>query len=364
MTEQTRPPVKALQENDVSQHPQIQYCLAEDGVRIAFYTRGAGMPFVHTPPFPLGHLVAEWQYPANREYIEKLTEGLQGFRYDGRGSGLSDRDISDYSQDARLRDIDAMVNHLGLRRFALLGFNHSGPTAIAYASRNPDRVSHLVLWHCYAKASDLTDEGSIEAARSLIQRDWKLYTELEGYRVSGWQGGQAARWYTEYIKASVSPQALLSAYAALADVDVTAMLPLVQAPTLVMARLDSHALPMNVAIGLTAAIPNARMVTLDGSGAVPFPDVTDQFVGAVHSFLRNTPDEQSIDAPGRARPALTAREIEVLRLLANGQTSREIAGELSLSVRTVGRHITNIYAKIGAATRADATAYAIRHRIA
>jgi DNA-binding CsgD family transcriptional regulator/pimeloyl-ACP methyl ester carboxylesterase len=314
------------------------------------------------PPFPLGHLVAEWSYPANKDYIEKLTEGIHGVRYDGRGSGLSARDITDYSLDARLRDIHAVVGHLGLRRFALLGFGHSGSAAIAYTARNPERVSHLVLWHTYAKASSLTYTASVEAARSLIQRDWMLYTEIEGYRVSGWQGGQAARWYTEYIKASVTPDGLLAAYSSLEHVDVTAMLPLVKAPTLVMGRGASHALPTNVARDLTALIPDARMILLDGMGVVPFPDVTDEFVDAVHTFLREAPDEQGLSGRTEVpQAALTPRETEILRLIAAGRTSSEISRELTLSVRTVGRHITNIYNKIGARTRADATAYAIRH---
>ena len=58
---------------------------------------------------------------------------------------------------------------------------------------------------------------------------------------------------------------------------------------------------------------------------------------------------------------LTAREDEVLRLVAAGRSNREIADELVLSVRTVERHITNLYAKIGARGKADATAYAFRH---
>ena len=61
---------------------------------------------------------------------------------------------------------------------------------------------------------------------------------------------------------------------------------------------------------------------------------------------------------------ITAREAEVLRLLASGRTSREIGEELFLSVRTVERHVTNVYAKIGAHGRAEATAFAIRHGIA
>ena len=60
---------------------------------------------------------------------------------------------------------------------------------------------------------------------------------------------------------------------------------------------------------------------------------------------------------------LTRRELDVLRLLAIGESNREIARELVLSVRTVERHVTNIYAKIDARGRADATAYALRQGI-
>lgn len=66
-------------------------------------------------------------------------------------------------------------------------------------------------------------------------------------------------------------------------------------------------------------------------------------------------------ALGPAYPdRLTQREVEVLGLIAAGRTNKEIAESLTLSVRTVGRHITNIYAKIGARSKADATAYALR----
>jgi pSer/pThr/pTyr-binding forkhead associated (FHA) protein len=61
---------------------------------------------------------------------------------------------------------------------------------------------------------------------------------------------------------------------------------------------------------------------------------------------------------------LTPRESEVLRLIAAGGTNREIARDLVLSERTVARHITNIYTKIGAHGKAEATAYALKHRLA
>ena len=344
--------------------PQIQYCLTSDGVRIALFVMGSGPPLVHTPPFPLGHLAAEWQNPGNRHYSKGLADGLTLARYDGRGSGLSDRDVTDFSQSARLLDIDAVADHLSLERFALMGFGHAGAAAIEYAATRPDRVSHLVLWHSYARTADITSLSRIQAARSLILRDFDSYAELEGYRVSGYQGGAAARWYADYVKQSITPQGLVAAYDSIIDLDVSAMLPRVQAPTLVMARRASEVLPMEVARDLTASIPDARLVTFDGSGVIPFPDIAEEFARAIREFVLGTPSTRAESAPPAKSAALTPREAEILVLIARGLSSSEISRELSLSVRTVGRHITNMYGKIGARTRADAAAYAIRNHLA
>jgi DNA-binding NarL/FixJ family response regulator len=61
---------------------------------------------------------------------------------------------------------------------------------------------------------------------------------------------------------------------------------------------------------------------------------------------------------------LSPREIEVLRLLAAGRSNQQIADELVISLNTVNRHVSNIYAKTGAANRAEAAAYATRRGLA
>jgi len=73
--------------------------------------------------------------------------------------------------------------------------------------------------------------------------------------------------------------------------------------------------------------------------------------------LRATEEPDGIERPG----GLTAREAEILQLVAAGRTSREIGDDLFLSVRTVERHIANVYTKIGAHGRAEATVYALDH---
>jgi DNA-binding CsgD family transcriptional regulator len=72
-------------------------------------------------------------------------------------------------------------------------------------------------------------------------------------------------------------------------------------------------------------------------------------------------------AAGHAGPpphGLSGRELEVLRWLAAGETNRQIAHHLGLSPHTIERHVANLYRKIGARGRADATAYALRNGLA
>jgi DNA-binding NarL/FixJ family response regulator len=60
---------------------------------------------------------------------------------------------------------------------------------------------------------------------------------------------------------------------------------------------------------------------------------------------------------------LTTREVEVLRLLAAGKTNRAIASDLFISEKTVARHVSNIFTKLGLSSRSAATAYAYEHHL-
>jgi pimeloyl-ACP methyl ester carboxylesterase len=318
------------------------------------------------PPAPLSHIQLEWENEACRTYYQGLAERLRLIRYDCRGAGLSDRDFTDYSLEAHGRDVAAVADRLGLDRFALLGFGHSGAAAIRFAATYPERVSQLVLWCAYPRAEDYGRAPRVEAARSLIDQNWEMWTRTEAYRLTEWQGGEASRWFTEFIRGSVTQAGMRAAVAAMRKVDVTALLPQVRAPTLILHRSGLSAITVEMARELASSIPDARLALLDGSWIVPFlGDDVGAVVAAITGFLLEAAAApEPLQTAGFAPSSvLTPRETEVLRLIAAGRTSSEISRELSLSVRTVGRHITNIYNKIGARTRADATAYAIRQRI-
>lgn len=350
----------------MNEQPQIQYATASDGVRIAYWAVGDGLPFVHMPPTPISNIQLEWEYPPCRAYYQGLAAHSRLIRFDCRGSGLSDREVEDYSVEAHGRDILALADRLGLERFALLGFGHSGPAAISFAARFPERVSRLVLWCSYPRAADYNRAPRVEATRSLIDQNWEMWTRTEAYRLTEWEGGEASRWFTEYVRDSVTQASMREAVAAFRKMDVTALLPKVRAPTLVLHRRGLAAITVEAATELASKIPNARLMLLEGSWIVPYVgEDAPAVLSAIVGFLQESETSSAPPVRAESRAAsLTPREVAVLRLIAAGRTSSEISSELSLSVRTVGRHITNIYAKIGARTRADATAYALRHRIA
>ncbi len=130
---------------------QIRFCTTSDGVRIAYATAGQGTPVVRVLGW-FTHLEFEWEHPLWRGFINALSAKHLLVRYDGRGMGLSDRDVQDLSLDACVRDLEAVVDAVGSEQVALYAISQGGPTAISYAVKHPERVSHLIFYGSFARA--------------------------------------------------------------------------------------------------------------------------------------------------------------------------------------------------------------------
>jgi class 3 adenylate cyclase len=244
--------------------PRIQYAKTKDGVSIAFWTLGEGMPLVHMYQGGFSHIQLEWEIPAYRRAYERMAQKRMVVRYDNRGSGLSDRDVTDYSLEAHLLDLEAVVDCLGSERVALLPTGPPGPVAIAYAVRHPEKVSHLVLWCSYARASDLWDLPQVKGVMGLSETDWELATETAAHAVIGWSEGETSRKYAALIRESATPEAVRAAWVASSDVDVTALLPEVRSPTLIVHRRQLPFLRMDAARQLASKIRGARLMLQEG----------------------------------------------------------------------------------------------------
>jgi class 3 adenylate cyclase len=266
--------------------PQIQYAQSKDGVSIALWTLGEGIPFVYMSGIPWSHIQMEWQWPEWRRWYERLAQRRKIVRYDGRGTGLSERSAADFSLDAQIMDLEAVVDRLGLDRFALFGPFNSGPAAIAYAARHPERVSHLVLWCTYARASlDWGRSPQLRALRGLIDRDWETYTETYAHIAFGWSSGELARRWAAFLREAVTQEAMQACAAAIRGFDVTDSLPQVSSPTLVVQRRQFHLISVDVARRLASRISDARLVLLEGTASSPFMGDTEAAASAIDEFL-------------------------------------------------------------------------------
>ena len=137
--------------------PRIQYVTTADGVSIAYSTIGEGPPLVRVPALPVSHLRLVWQAEFAREVLGGLAQGRTYVSYDARGFGLSQRDVTDFSLDKLVLDLEAVVDHLGFAKFQMMTTGIAIPVAMAYAAAHADRVSHLVL-SAYASAEGVPEE--------------------------------------------------------------------------------------------------------------------------------------------------------------------------------------------------------------
>ena len=266
--------------------PRIQYAQTKDGVSIAYWTLGEGVPIVQLPSM-ISHIQLEWQIPQIREWYEHLSERRTLVRYDGRGLGMSTREVSHYSLEAELLDLEAVVERLGSERFTLFGWQVSGPAAIAYAARHPHRVSRLLLWSTAARGIDIMDVSSsrVRAMAELSRFDWDLFCETLAHEFLGWSEAEMAHKVAEYIREGVTLESLMRANIARASSDVTALLPEVRSPTLVLHPRQTRFPKLDVAGGLASRIPDAGLAIIEGTSAAPFLDsetvraVVDEFLG-------------------------------------------------------------------------------------
>ena len=284
-------------------NPGIRYVRAPDGVRIAHCVVGEGPALVCMPHVPWSHIELEWREPRISRWYQRLAAERTVVRYDNRGSGLSDRDVGDYSLEAQLRDLQAVVDRLGLENVELMAPLNSGPVAIAYAAGRPERVSRLILWCTYAFGREYGSSEQLQATRKLLDQDWEVYTETIAHVAYGWREGEEARQFAGFIRECVGREAVLGFLDAIERYDVRDMLSLVKAPTLVLHRRGFTLPGLDVARRLTAEIPDARLTILEGSSPGPFFGDADSVLAAIGEFLGL--ELRPLVEAGRSQPPVT-----------------------------------------------------------
>ncbi len=339
---------------------EVRFCRAPDGVRIAYARHGTGPPLVIATCW-LSHLQYDWESPVWRHFLADLGQIATVIRYDERGHGLSDWDVDDYGLEARVGDLEAVVDHAGLDTFALMAMSQGGPPSIAYAARHPERISRLLFYGSYAAALRNPTPEDIELDETfekLIKVGWarpdhafrRVFTSM---MIPGATEEQM-RWLDELQRVSTSAKNALNARRKRKRADTVDLLAHIDKPTLVLHSRHDHMNDFEDSRFLASAIDGARLVVLESANHIVLGDepAWSVFLHEVAAFLE--PDRQP--ATRSDLTMLSPRELEVLRLAAEGHDNDGIAKALTLSVRTVERHLSNIYAKLGIQGKSARTA--------
>jgi pimeloyl-ACP methyl ester carboxylesterase/DNA-binding CsgD family transcriptional regulator len=340
--------------------PDIRFCSAADGAKIAVGSYGSGPPLVRAGTW-LTHVEYDATSPLSKHWCEELAKHHRYVVYDGRGCGLSDREVRDLSLDVFVADLEAVVDGLGLGRFPLFGMSMGAPVAVAYAAKHPERVSRLVLHGGFYRSylsSTKPDPRVLEEADVLFKSarlGWGTGSPaLRQVFVAKFMGEstEAQRQAFEERQRVTSTADVAEKYLrAMFALDVKELAPRVLCPTIAFHSRGDQLIFFEQGRKLAALIPGARFVPLESKNHVPFREepAWQALAAALRSFL----EEDGVRATSPAKE-LTSRQLDVLRGVARGLTDKEIANELSLSPRTVEMHVARTLAALECANRAEA----------
>jgi pimeloyl-ACP methyl ester carboxylesterase/DNA-binding CsgD family transcriptional regulator len=340
--------------------PQVRFCTSSDGVRLAYAVSGDGPPLVRAPHW-FTHVEHDWTNPAMRPWVEDLSKRYRLLRFDQRGTGLSDREVPEISTEAHVRDLECVVDAAGFERFAILGLSQGAAHAVAYAARHPQRVTHLAIcggfvrgWAKRGYPQERMDER--EMLTKLIELGWgrddPSFRQVFSNQFMPDAPVEAIRAFNDHMPLTSSGRVAATIFSTNGQIDVQDEARRVRCPTLVLHGRGDLRIPFEEGRLIAGLIPGSRFITLETRNHLMRQDepAWRDFLETLAEFY--PPAQRAVDSG--AFPSLTAREREVLDLIAEGLDNAQIAARLDLSEKTVRNNITHIFDKIGVENRSKA----------
>ena len=257
---------------------RVRFATSQDGTKIAYATSGNGPKIVRAGHF-LTHLEMDWNSLIWRPYLDALGQHHTLIRYDQRGTGLSDREMSSVDLESYVADLEAVVNSAGLDRFPLVALSQGVPVAIQFAARHPERVSCLVLYGGYAEGRTLRDGGqsseAADAMMTIMREGWgkpesafmRAFTSLFCPEASQEQLADLV----EMQLASASPENANRIRMAIDRFFIVDQLENIQVPTLVMHSRNDSVHPLSEGHKLASNIPGAEFTVLESTNHTLLP---------------------------------------------------------------------------------------------
>jgi pimeloyl-ACP methyl ester carboxylesterase len=296
--------------------PEVRYVRTTDDVNIAYQVFGEGAVDLVFVWGWVSNVDLIWDDPRCARFLHQLGSFCRVISFDKRGTGLSDPVDAGHPPhvDTRVDDLRAVMDAAASRRAAVLGFSEGGGTAVMFAAAHPDRVSSLVLYGAFPRASWAEDYPWGETREETRRRWVKPLTSGELPRPEelfpdGVQDPATRRWLRRYLSNSASPAMAMALLRMNGRLDVRSILPAVRVPTLVLHRTHDVAVPVDHARYLAEHIPGATLVEYPGADHWPWfgNDVSDDMLRRIERHVTG-----SVSAPAPDRVLATVLFVDIV----------------------------------------------------
>lgn len=333
----------------------VQFCTAADATTLAWAATGAGPVVVKVPGW-ISDVGLDWEGSPWSHWYHELARGRRLLAYDPRGSGWSSRSPAAVDFEALVGDLGAVVDAAGLERFALFSSGIGAPVAVAYAARHPGRVTQLLLHGAaavgaLAPAAGPAANAEAEAMARLLESSWgrdpMVIDQFLMVQLLPDAGPEAWRRLGPHQQRAAAPAMAARLFRAYESADVTRLCARVKCPVLVTHSSADARVPGAACADLARRL-RGRCVEVDSRNhfLLAHEPAWAQWQELARAFLPSRAE--------RPRAPLSARESQVLALLARGLDNAAIAQRLFVSEKTVRNNVSAIFDKLGVATRAEA----------
>lgn len=253
--------------------PEVRYARSGD-VNIAYAVVGDGpIDVVFVAGWVLSSFGVPWEGSA-AEFYRYMSQFARLIIFDKRGLGLSDRTTGIPDLETRMDDIRAVMDAVGSRRAAIMGFSEGGPMSMLFAATYPERTASLVLYGTHATWLQTEDYPWMptreEWREAIVGADSRRGTEqwcndrLLALAPSTAHDEDTRKWWRRWVQASASPGAIRALSVMNSEIDVRHTLPAIRVPTLVINRADDDDSVPEEARYIAGHIPAAELVELPG----------------------------------------------------------------------------------------------------
>jgi len=273
-----------------STRPETRYTKSGD-LNIAYQVVGDGpVDLIYVPGW-ISNVELNWEEPAHAHVLERLASFSRLILFDKRGTGLSDPVPLDAmpTLEERMDDVRAVLDAVDCEEAALFGFSEGGLMSVLFAATYPERITTLVLYGTFAKRIKSPDypwaPSPEDRARELeeLERNWSVRMDLDVLAPS--EDDAFKDRLATYFRRSASPGAALALMRMNTQLDVREVLPAIQAPTLVMHRVDDRDVKVEEGRWIAAQIAGAKFVELPGDTHTLWAGNTDEVVDEIEEFL-------------------------------------------------------------------------------